>query len=72
MAARPTKGPARRMTIYLRPPEAIEKLKVLALLEDKSVIDLFNEAVAEFLERKTAAHGKALASILKARQKGGA
>ena len=70
MAARPSKGPARRMTIYLRPPEAIEKLKVIALLEDKSIIDLLNEAVTEFLERKTATHGTALKTILKARQKG--
>ena len=72
MAARPTKGPARRMTIYLRPPETIEKLKVIAVLEDKSVIDLLNEAVAEYLERKTAAHGTALKSILDARRKKGA
>jgi hypothetical protein len=68
MAPRPMKGPARRMTIYLRPPEAIEKLKIIAVLEDKSVMDLFNEAVADFLKRKEKKHKAALASILKARQ----
>jgi len=57
------------MTIYLRPPEAIEKLKIIAVLEDKSVMDLINEAVAGFLKRKEAKHKPALASILKARQK---
>jgi hypothetical protein len=69
MAARPMKGPARRMTIYLRPPDAIEKLKIIAVLEDKTVMDLFNEAVADFLKRKEKKHKPALASILKARQK---
>jgi hypothetical protein len=68
MAARPMKGPARRMTIYLRPPETIEKLKIIAVLEDKSVMDLFNEAVAGLLKRKEKKHKATLASILKARQ----
>ncbi|MBC8366217.1 hypothetical protein H8E52_02285 [bacterium] len=68
MSARPNKGPARRMTIYLRPPEAIEKLKIIAVLEDKSVIDLFNEAVADFLKMREKKHKAALTSVLKARQ----
>jgi len=56
------------MTIYLRPPEAIEKLKIIAVLEDKSVIDLFNEAVADFLKRREKKHKAALASVLEARK----
>ena len=52
MAARPSKGPAKRMTIYLRPPEVIETLKVIAILEGKSLIDLVNEAIDDLLKKR--------------------